>query len=490
MLAFLFFLPHLRGAPVGDDWPVFAAVGRAESAEPLRWLNPLRPGWYRPLSHAYAALTWRLFGREGAPHRLLGAVLFAATTLAVMRLTVRVSGEPRAGPLAGLVFATGATHAEPVLWIAAHNELLAGLLATVSLLAYARYARTLRGSWLLAAAGTCCLAVMAKETALGLPLAMASIAALLPASGAATERAGRGRLRTALPALVLAVAAALLVLARSGGGLPYDVSTHPLQLMGNMAFSGAMLLVAVPADGGLLHASFAPGSRLVAAWPAAAAAAALVGLGILALRWRAWRGCSSCRRGMGVAAVVCLAGMLPAAAIVTERTAYLPSVGAAMGLGLLLARLHRLAGQRGPPAVAAVTLLAAAYLLASTTAAQGRARYWSQAAVTSDAVMSQLAAAARVAPTGSTIVVTELPDRHGPAVLFLNAFPAAAEVWPVPAPVLVTAAAPGEGRVVALRYDAGPPPRLVPSGGAAPAATPRPPGGLRSPGRDAVPARP
>jgi hypothetical protein len=492
-LSFLLLLPGVRGAMVADDWPVFEAVSHASSADFWRWLDPRGTDWFRPVSLAYAWAGWHVFGLAAVPYRLVGLTLFGLTAVGLGLLAANVSGDLRAAPLAALLLAAGATHSEPVLWISAHNELLAGFFVVGCLLAYTRYLRRGRRPWLAVALASAALALGSKETAYGLPLGMLALELWLPGPRRAAGPAGRAASSAAYrglrrPSMWVGAACLVLVAARAGAGRPYAVSLSAVQLLRNMTYTLAMILVALPADARELAL---PGGTADLA-VVILGGLALAGIAGLALRWRAWRGCSVCMRAVSIAGLLTLAGLLPASPVVSERTAYLASLGAALALGLLLARLSRLASvHRMGPGVA--TLLVVLYVAATSLTVRTRAGNWTRAGRAVEAVMTDMTRVAALSPTDARLEVLGLPDRVGAAYAFRNAFPAAGLLWPVPRPVTVILASesavpsgPGElpavvprqadavgaarsaevAEVVLLRYVELPQPALVPAGAA------------------------
>lgn len=433
------YAPFVGGPPVSDDWPVFEAVAQSTPARLRSWLDPTADAWFRPLSLLYTGLTWRAFETDAAAHRALGVVLFGLSATALGVLAWQISGDARCAPFGALAFGLGATHAEPVLWISSHNEILAGGLFLSAILAEVRHLRG-GGRVALAVAHVAgLLALCAKETAYGLPLALLCLEWRLPvgpASQSIPRPAGQpltaGLRLLARPSLTTGLAVIVLGLARIGHPHPYGTDLAPVSLLRNGLYSMGMMLAALPADGALLAGSGALEPRVIAL----AAAVGSLGLIGLATLWRPWRGCTVCTRAMTVAVAMTLAGMLPALPVVTERTTYLPSMGLAVLLALLVTRLASSGVDRRTQG-ALVTLLFGLYLAAGSAAAASRASDWSRAARVVQYTMSDLARAASTSDRNAHVLVIGLPNRIGSAYAFQNALPAAARLWPVDRPVQI-----------------------------------------------------
>lgn len=465
-LAVVLYLPFAPGALLADDWFVMQSAATDSLHDMASWLDPTAPGWYRPLTRAFFVLSWRAFGTDAAGHHALGILLYGVTTLAVGALGASLSGDPWAAPIAALAFAAAAPHAEAVLWIAAANELWAGLLFCLTLLAHARYLR--RGGSLSYAVtlSFLVLALAAKETVLGLPVALLAMALWLPGEReTGTDRRAGWRGAISLPPppwLVAAVVVPALLVARSQNPLPYDVPLAPVQLVRNALYSTTMVVAALPADATRLAGPAPSSGPTPEAVALAAALGALLGLAALALRWRPWADCTNCRGTMGIAVAVLAAGLLPAAPIVAERTTYVASIGGALLVAGLVTRLARSARRRGPLARLAVPGLFAVLVLANVTAARHRAADWARAGTAMRQVMDAVAERARGGSPDQALVVLNLPDTVGSAYAFRNAFPAAAALWPIEGPVIAHVDAQGPAAAIELVARA----RLEAAGGA------------------------
>ena len=96
--------------------------------------------WF-PLTRLSWMLDAELFGLNPGAFHATSALLHAlATTLFFLALT-RLTGAPARSALAVAIFAVHPLQVEPVAWVASRKDVLAGLFAAFTLLAYERAAR-------------------------------------------------------------------------------------------------------------------------------------------------------------------------------------------------------------------------------------------------------------------------------------------------------------------------------------------------------------
>ncbi|MGH9869503.1 MAG: tetratricopeptide repeat protein [Candidatus Polarisedimenticolia bacterium] len=115
--------------------------------------NPL----YRPLAAVMATVLWVGGGGRPWPYHLLNLLLHAGASALLVALVHRLTGQLRAGLIAGLLFATHPVHTEAVLWITQHAELTSSVCVLGAWLLHLKgriaWAAVLLGSGLLAKEG-------------------------------------------------------------------------------------------------------------------------------------------------------------------------------------------------------------------------------------------------------------------------------------------------------------------------------------------------
>lgn len=347
--------------------------------------------------------------------------LALASTVGVPR------GDPRAlgASLAGaLLFAAHPIHVESVAWMAGRSDVVCGIFFLAATITLLHFARRRRLSWLIGTAALFAGAMFSKEAGVGfLILAPVVLALVKPDPGAAgrgtetltraqrrrrerDQRAGRAR---GSKTVSLVVTAAVL-LATAGGY--FLVRNAAIEGMTNAAerqmraqiraSSPGRIATVVSSTPELLGAlSYytvktvwpPPQSAFVAKIPTGAGAVALGALvlvGIAGLVFVAYK-----RRDAGAAspklealcAALFLATLAPSLAIavfsisetpLAERYVYIPSAGACLLAGFLLARLARLAAFVPERArVALPVAVAAVIAIPATMATAERVRVWS-----------------------------------------------------------------------------------------------------------------
>lgn len=152
-----------------DDW---TGLARARGLA-----TPLLPGW-RWLSHQvfWEWVAGPLHGDAVAAHAVVLAA-HAASSATLALLLARRLGAP-AALLGGAFFATHFTQFTAVYWLSANGDVFATLFALLAVHAYVA-----RGPVRWSAAPLFLLALLAKESVLGLPLKLAALAALVPYRG-------------------------------------------------------------------------------------------------------------------------------------------------------------------------------------------------------------------------------------------------------------------------------------------------------------------
>jgi tetratricopeptide (TPR) repeat protein len=294
-------------------------------------------GMWRPL----VTLSFRVDGvlsqwQPWAFHAV-NVLVHTASAALVARLALARGLGVRTAMAAGLVFATAPALAESVAWVAGRTDAFLVLATLVALLAAGRW-RMSGSRTALAAVGACvACALLAKETALILPLVLAADAA--DAADAAHAPGARSpRSRASAPAWV----ALVVVLAWAGvHRMLIPSPTHPPAI--SAAFGAAALVWAHLA----WLTPWAPHSPLLPLWSVPAAPVAWAAwLGLVAMVIMLW---ALVRRRARVALPIVLlfapllpvagASLIEAGVRFAERSLALPAVGLALALPALAIRV-------------------------------------------------------------------------------------------------------------------------------------------------------
>lgn len=230
------FLPGLFGSFVSwDDDQVFLdqVSWRGLGPAQLAWMfTTYHMGHYRPIAWLTHGVDYSLWGLRPMGFHLVSILLHAGTAIAFLLVTrrlLRIALGPgssdaalRLGSVgAALLFAVHPLRVEPVTWLSARADVLSGLLALLSVLAYLRACDSPPARrWYWGSVGLFALALLSKASVMTLPLVLLVLDVyplrrfgFAPATwlGAAARRVWLEK----APFLALAVvAAAVAVLAR------------------------------------------------------------------------------------------------------------------------------------------------------------------------------------------------------------------------------------------------------------------------------------
>jgi hypothetical protein len=339
----------------------FSGLGRAVG------LAPRLTGWWRPLSHQwfYDALV-AAFGLNAGPFHAVSLATLALAGALLCALLARRVAAPAA--LVGAAFvASPVSLYTAAYWIAANGDLFATLLALVALACFFGTSSRLR--WL--ALPCFALSLLAKESTMPLPLALAVLACWGPPPRRGVQRLVRDPVWLGLAALAIAGLAAFVLrdpfAARAGAdaSLAYALSPGALgrNLLTYAGWTANAWLPTVTGFGDAVDPS-------VFAWGSSLGAIVLAGAFVPALRAR---GRIACWPGFALM----LLPVLPLAnhtyhyylapALPFAAAAFALAVDAAIDAAVDVGRLAR-----SRPAVAWVAAVVLATLLACNGVAKGR----------------------------------------------------------------------------------------------------------------------
>jgi Tfp pilus assembly protein PilF len=281
-------------------------------------------------------------------------LLHAAAALATWMLLVHLVHDPTAAALGALLFALHPLQVEPVAWATGLKDVLSGLFGVLALGAWVRAAADERPRLLPAGTGWLVLALLAKPTAVVVPLMAAVLDVTL------LGRSWRASLRALVPWVVVALVFGVLVVQGQAEALrdappPW---TRPLIAVDALAFYARLLVapVALGPDYGRT-----PSAVLDAGWTHAAllGVAALV---VLAVVWRARRPWLTASVSLFVAGLLPVLGLTPFLfqrySTVADRYCYLALLGPALALAALAARPSGSHGRRPATLALAAVVLA------------------------------------------------------------------------------------------------------------------------------------
>jgi tetratricopeptide (TPR) repeat protein len=291
---------------------------------------------------------------------------------------------------AAVLFATHPIHVESVAWIVGRSDSICTLLGLGTLLALLDWRERRRWPSLLAAGLLFFLALLGKETALGILLPATVIAAAWTRQGERRGMSPRAAHTAEMACLVVVLALYALLRAAYGTdpGAGYD-----------LAASGAAWLRLTGAFGWYVAKTLWPYPQAV--FPPEDFGAAMIGVGVVAAvavvagfvatrgaEWRSERGALALALG-GVAVPLAVALTPLSTSPVAERYLYLPSAGGCLLFAFLVARVTRHRSIAGLARMPIVVLLAAVVAVPWGWTSSRRLglwddplRFWSKAAET------------------------------------------------------------------------------------------------------------
>jgi len=194
--------PHIKEGLTLESTAWAATSLRASNWHPLTWLSHM--------------LDWTLYDADPAGHHATNVLLHAINALLLFALFKIMTGRLWPSAAVAALFALHPLHVESVAWIAERKDLLCGLFALLSTIAYVAYARRGGTARYLLTALLLALSLMAKPMAVTLPLLF------LLLDHWPLERSDRGFSRLLLekvPLLVLSALSSIITLiAQQGGG--------------------------------------------------------------------------------------------------------------------------------------------------------------------------------------------------------------------------------------------------------------------------------
>ena len=345
LATFVSFVPAMRALYTNWDDQVYVGASR----QPLKGLLTSNvTGHWHPLTMLSLGLDYRLFGMNPTEMHIVNVTVHAITALLVLILLDQLTGSV-AGALAGaLFFAIHPLRVESVAWISERKDVLMAVFFAGALLAYLAHRRhglSIAWTYLLFI-----LALLAKETAISLPLALLAIDFF-------EER--RLRIANKVPMFFLSATGAVAAITFLNSNR--QILTHFHFTPGQRVLLNARAIVMyvsreiMPVN---LSAFYQyPKTTAPSDWWSLAAVIVL-GAALLASAWRFPRLFAAFAFFF-----VTLAPMLPLMgtgnAIITDRYTYLPTIGLGIAVALGVMRL--------PLRSAAVVIVAGSVILGALT---------------------------------------------------------------------------------------------------------------------------
>lgn len=425
VLTLVVFAPWLNNWFTSDDWLVISRNMQVSWPQIPGWFISMRSGWYRPLFEAFVVLCWRLFGLNPLGYRLLSVILYALISANIGIIMYLLAREHSIAILTTIMFCTFASHAEPVVWFAATNELLAAFFVSISFMSYLVFRKTNNAVWLGTTVLSWCLAITSKETASSFPFILIAYDLLL----AHDTRDKLPLLRILLPPIAIALLGAVFILLRLLQGSPYSVIVTVPRLVMNLVFYILISGFALPNN--YAYIASLPLWRTSPSLPIFVLLCSTSVIAVTLWIWLQQRDhpiIQKHTRALVFSVVWAVSMLAPVVSIVAERTALLPSIGIVMALSLLFVQAWKCIKDYNKQLARGLAVLVVLYIGANVLTLEYRCAWWGKASEVSVSLFEQLNTHINDTPIDNEVVLVNLPDHLEYAYMFRNAFPEAATV--------------------------------------------------------------
>lgn len=424
-LSIILCAPVLNAPLVSDDWVLLDALVRKGIWGAWGGGGHEMLGFFRPLMTLTLWVNLKIGGLNPLGYHLVNAVIHGIAAwlvlIVVWLLLVRLGRETRNSAImilgAWLLFLVHPSHGEPVAWVSSRPDLMACALALGALAMWiSASGRPASGSLRRGLAGLLfVLALLAKESAIVLPLIILAYEFILGSSGSVGSRIPRALRRTwplfLILILFLIVRAAALGHAVGGYGSGRILAINPVFWARNLA--AATIRSALPAIA-------SPGSKII--YPAIVllfAAGVLAALAYQVIKMRS-HGVKGPHRAPVIA--FCLAAFLISLAPIInlplsirssegERFIYLASAFMAMAMAIGIGTILRRSCNSILCAIVCLYFVGMAHSLG----------VWREAGAIAGSIVHQVQSGTRMKGI-EWIEVTNLPDHYRGAYVFRNGF--------------------------------------------------------------------
>ena len=416
----------------GDDWWMLDNYHSLTQAM-LQDVFGTGGAWFRPVYTLYVTLCWWLFGLNPTGYHLASVLIYAWVAGLVGLLLEIITKDRRIGTLAVILFSVFATHAEPVLWFSANNELLAALFTLIGVISYILGRESKRPALFVMAGASALLAFASKETALFFPIPLAVYDLML--FWETEPKARRATFFIPLVSIVLLWIAYLLFRIPIGSSNLHVITITPYRIATNLVYYALVGLFLLPNNYAFFSSlSLWRTSPILPVATLTLAAAVYIIVGVLWWRHGLLRH-QRYRRSLLFTSAWALAAIGPVIPIVAERLTFASSIGIVATTAILLIGAWDAAQKHGRGWKAVMALVIATYIALNVTVLTYRSGWFGKAAALNRVVLEQIAQFAADHPD-SRIVIANLPAFTGHAPTFTSPFPYATNVLQLPVDVI------------------------------------------------------
>jgi len=134
-------------------------------------MTPLTPGsYYRPLFLLFSRATYSVFADHALGWHLIALLMHLLVTWLTFVLAKKLTGQFTTAWLAAVIFGVHPIHHEVVAWVSGTTESLFAILFLLAFLAYLQSREESKGFWMTLSCAAFALALLSKETAIILPV--------------------------------------------------------------------------------------------------------------------------------------------------------------------------------------------------------------------------------------------------------------------------------------------------------------------------------
>lgn len=417
------FFSGLDNAFASDDWPAILRNSTLTWQTLPEWFTGLRAGWYRPIHDVFVYLCWRLFYLNPVGYHLVSISVYALVAAGVGVLVHILTTNRRMSIVSVVLFSVFATHAEPVLWFAATNELFAGLFVLGGVTSYLLFRKTNHYGLVLVSAMSGLLAFATKETSLFYPIVLILYDLIRFVESEPKHR----RWSFFLPFLPIALLWGAFLVFRIPMGSSYADTVDVVLpgLVKNTLYYILIGVFALPNN----YAFFAsiPQWRSVPLLPVTVlvlSTSVIVALGFV------WQQCKilanrQVRRSLAFTLAWSVAALGPVLFITTERAFFMSSIGVVSTFAILLVGAWE-AAKEGKVRLKGIIVIAfALYFGLNTYVLAYRSTWFGRSADLNQAILGQLGQQIETLPGECAILIANLPDHTQFTFTFRNTFPSA-----------------------------------------------------------------
>ena len=424
LVAVSVYLPGITNSLLADDWPIIMRNMDLSLQDVFMRFYSTCAGWYRPMFDVLINLCFKIFGFNATGYHLVAFSLYIYITYLVGDIAETITGKRYIGLISSLLFGIHSVHAEPILWVSAMNELLAGLFVLLSLKSYIAFRKTADKSLL-----NYCLAglfyilsLASKETAFFLPIMFVGYDSFLWSD--TSSKAGQIDRRTRLPNVPFFIIQVIYLVFRLRAGSPYSTEVSLPRIAVNALYYFVVQVLMLPENYGYLSSlSLWKQSPLL---PILSVGISTTIMGMLIWFYIKFSSRTILLDYIKASKFTCgwsLVALFPVILTATGRTAFMSSIGVAWSMATFLFIIWDKIKTSDTIYRWALAIGIVVFVCTNLVVSSYRVYWWRQASEVTQNVLRQLDSELETIPKDEDVCVLGLPDHLNHAYTFRNAFP-------------------------------------------------------------------